>query len=212
MIRLSQKQMDEIKWSLIISVLAFLGGFLYSVLTNAAEIPRRCLQYRSDLTREARLVQGLSSPVPVYAAQMHQESGCNPQATSPVGAIGMAQFMPGTADWIGGIDPALANPQPTNPRWAMRALVRYDTWLLDRVRSDGEYGLYWAMLRSYNGGLGHWQAEAKLAGSARRDQVDGACGKAKRSPKHCPENLDYPRRILNLLQPLYRGWGRMVTM
>jgi cell wall-associated NlpC family hydrolase len=35
-------------------------------------------------------------PAPVLAAQLHQESGFNPNATSPAGAQGIAQFMPGT--------------------------------------------------------------------------------------------------------------------
>ena len=35
-------------------------------------------------------------PAPIVAAQINMESGFNPRATSPVGAQGIAQFMPGT--------------------------------------------------------------------------------------------------------------------
>lgn len=45
-------------------------------------------------------------PASVLAAQLEAESGWNPQATSPVGAQGMGQFMPGTwATWGNGGDP-----------------------------------------------------------------------------------------------------------
>ena len=30
---------------------------------------------------------------------------------------------------------------------------------------------------------------------------------ARRSPVHCAENLGYPHRILNVLQPRYLAWG-----
>ena len=66
------------------------------------------------------------------------------------------------------------------------------------------------MLRSYNGGLGHWRREARVAGSHDRAAVDAACGRARRAHVHCKENLDYPRRILDALQPRYARWGRMV--
>ena len=38
-------------------------------------------------------------------------------------------------------------------------------------------------------------------------QVDAACGWAKRAPVHCQENLDYPYRILVVIQPRYAAWG-----
>ncbi len=176
----------------------------------AGDIPRAALTYRADLTREARQVWGLNAPIAVFAAQIHQESGWNPQAVSRVGARGMAQFMPATAQWIASIDPALAHGDSTNPRWAIRALVRYDDWLVKRVQGASEFDRLWAALRAYNGGLGHWQMEAKAAQSTQRQAVDAACGKAKRHASFCPENLGYPRRILIVLQPLYLGWGRGV--
>lgn len=44
-------------------------------------------------------------PASVLAAQLDAESGWNPKATSPVGAAGLAQFMPGTwATWGNGTD------------------------------------------------------------------------------------------------------------
>lgn len=177
-------------------------------------------QYRSTLTRSAQAVWGLNAPTPVFAAQIQQESGWNPNAVSKVGAKGMAQFMPASATWWCSLNKLSATDcQPTNPTWAMRALVGYDKWLYDRVWSEGgtggtgyEYDRMHAALRAYNGGLGHWQAEAKIAQSRNRIVIDRACGMAKRSKLNCPENLNYPKRILNVYQPRYYGWGRAVMM
>lgn len=175
-------------------------------------VPRAALKYRTTLIRVAASEWGQDAPIAAFAAQVHQESGWNPRAVSHVGAQGMAQFMPATARWwcdLIGMSPVEC--QPANPTWALRALVGYDKWLYDRVRGASEGDRLWAALRAYNGGLGHWLAEAKAAGTWDRLPVDAACGQARRSRMHCPENLGYPRRILITLQPLYLGWGRGVA-
>lgn len=200
-----------------IVLLVFILGMLAAVSGSQAfageDIPRAALKYRADLTRAAHAVWGLDAPIAAFAAQIHQESGWNPEAVSRVGARGMAQFMPATAQWwcdkngLSAID-----CQPTNPVWAMRALVGYDRWLFDRVRGPSEFDRLWAALRGYNGGLGHWQQEAATVRPALdRLAVDAACGKARRHLSFCPENLGYPHRILTLLQPRYLSWGRGVS-
>lgn len=197
-------------WAMLV-VFGWALTFLLSVAAAYAEVPRAALHHRADLVRIARAEWGLDAPVAAFAAQVHQESGWNPQAVSRVGARGMAQFMPATARWWCDLNGLTAEDcQPTNPTWALRALVGYDRWLYDRVRGPSEYDRLWAALRSYNGGLGHWLAEAKAAGSDRRVAVDLACGRARRAAVHCAENLGYPRRILGRLQFHYSGWGRTV--
>lgn len=170
-------------------------------------------RYRADLTRIADAEAGLDAPIPVFAAQIHQESGWNPQAVSRVGARGMAQFMPATAKWwcdLIGLQPV--DCQPSNPTWAMRSLVGYDMWLLARVRGDSEFDRWWAALRSYNGGLGHWQQEAATVRPLKgRASIDAACGSARRHRSFCGENLGYPQRIMIAIQPRYAGWGRAVA-
>ncbi|MDA8449821.1 transglycosylase SLT domain-containing protein [Acidovorax sp. GBBC 3332] len=175
-----------------------------------AQVPQDALRYRALLVRTAHATWGLDAPVAVFAAQVHQESAWRPGAVSHVGAQGLAQFMPATTRWISGIDPELAAQQPYNPAWALRALVRYDLWLYERT--PGHYtprDRMWVALRAYNGGLGHWQAEARATGLRLPDrlQVDAACGRARRAPLHCAENLGYPHRILVLIQPRYTAWG-----
>jgi hypothetical protein len=204
------------KTSVIVGLLylaLMVGVVAWSLPAHAATMPRTAIQYRADITRVAHTEWGLDAPIAAFAAQVHQESGWNTRAVSQVGAQGMAQFMPATARWWcdkTGTMPA--NCLPSNPVWSLRALVGYDRWLYERVKGSNEFDRLWAALRSYNGGLGHWQAEAKIAGSLKRAEVDGVCGAAKRSTVHCRENLDYPRRILINLQPLYANWGRAVLL
>lgn len=183
-----------------------------SSISVAQGIPDSASKYRRDLIRAAHAEWGLDAPIAVFAAQIHQESGWNPAAISSVGARGMAQFMPATAKWwcdLNGLDAEAC--QPTNPTWAMQALVGYDRWLFERVQGQSDFDRLWAALRAYNGGLDHWRKEAAAALPAKdRASIDAACGKARRHPSFCPENLGYPRRIMLLLQPRYRAWGKGV--
>ena len=202
---------------------------LVSVLMQPAhaQVPAKAASYRAELTRAAHSQWGLDAPIAALAAQVHQESGWNPAAVSRVGAAGMAQFMPATAVWwcqLNKLTPAQC--QPTNATWALRSLAGYDKYLWDRVpsRFDARDRM-WVTLRGYNGGLGHWQAEARVAqaGSPHprplpegegvkptRRAIDAACGRARRHVSHCAENLGYPQRILVLLQPRYAAWGASV--
>ena len=193
---------------IIYAALLWWGGFFGQA---HAQVPADAARYRLELTRAAHSQWGLSAPVAVLAAQVHQESGWRPQAVSRVGARGLAQFMPSTAVWWCS-HPGISgeNCLPENPRWALRALVGYDRYLYSLTpASYNERDRMWVALRGYNGGLGHWQAEAARTGLKlpTREQVDAACGSARRSAVHCPENLGYPRRILIDLQPRYALWG-----
>src|SRR5215204_6024930 len=53
-------------------------------------------EFRGFIEQAAEACPGL--PAQVLAAQLQQESGFNPAAVSPAGAMGIAQFMPG-APW-----------------------------------------------------------------------------------------------------------------
>lgn len=212
-------------WLLRIAIAAVLVVIGWSESKARPVIPRAAVQYRAELTRVAHAEWGLDAPIAAFAGQIHQESGWRTDAVSRVGALGMAQFMPATAKWwCERLRLSATDCQPNNPRWAMRALVGYDRWLFERVRGESDFDRLWAALRSYNGGLGHWLAEAKLSNNVGwvsdsvihrtaydRLAVDAQCGKAKRAAVHCAENLGYPRRILLTLQPLYASWGGEVA-
>jgi len=172
-------------------------------------MPAAAQAHRAALTRAAHLSWGLDAPIAALAAQVHQESSWKPEALSRSGAVGLAQFMPATARWwceLNKLEPL--DCQPRNPSWALRAMVGYDKWLFDRTPAAySRRDRMWVALRAYNGGLGHWQAEARKAAGSSREAVDAACGLAKRHPLHCVENLGYPARILGPLQRIYAGWG-----
>ena len=203
-------------WSLRVAVfLAVLAVLVVLVLlpmgvahAQVGQIPPVAHRYRAELVRAAHAHFGLSAPVPVFAAQVHQESAWRHDAVSRVGAQGMAQFMPATARWwcdLHRMSPAEC--QPSNPAWALRSLVGYNRWIWERVPVSHPGDRMWATLRAYNGGLGHWQAEARNATDKTRASIDAACGTARRHVSHCRENLGYPDRIMRVLQPRYAGWG-----
>lgn len=205
-------------WKFMVAyTVAILLGVLLAFSPNvqaAGYIPPNAVKHRLELTRIAHAEWGLNAPIPLFASQIHQESTWNPSAVSKVGAQGMAQFMPATAKWLCETSGTPVNQcQPQNPTWAMRAMLQYDKWLYARVWGLNEYDRMWATLRAYNGGLGWWQREALLTVAKRqatREEIDAMCGKHKRHPLHCKENLNYPRRIMNIYQPRYSGWGRII--
>ena len=200
------------RWRSPISALAWLAVVAIAITASCAyaQVPQAALQHRGLLIRTAHASWGIDAPVAAFAAQVHQESAWRADAVSQVGAQGLAQFMPATTKWIAGLHPDLASQQPYSPAWALQALVTYDRWLYDRAPTRySPHDRMWVALRSYNGGLGHWQQEAASTGLAQpsRAQVDAACGKARRAAVHCKENLGYPHRILVVIQPRYLQWG-----
>ena len=185
---------------------------LFFSLSNTAQaadsIPRAAQQHRLPLRQAAHMAWGLDAPVAVFAAQLHQESRWRPDARSPVGALGLAQFMPATAQWIGGLDLGLAHRTPTNPTWAVRALVTYDRWLWQRIPNAADDCQRMAyVLSAYNGGLG-WvykrqrlspQPAVCLRATCHINPGITAAAQA--------ENQHYPLAILQQHQPIYRTWG-----
>ncbi|MPS96246.1 transglycosylase SLT domain-containing protein [Comamonas sp.] len=200
----------HIRAAILVGV-AVLSAALGYCRSAQAQVPAAAQPHRALLVRTANSIWGLGAPVAVFAAQVHQESAWKPEAVSRVGARGLGQFMPATASWWCELNKlAPADCQPHNTTWALRALVGYDKYLYDRTPTHyGAYDRMWVALRGYNGGLGHWQREAAVFGAAQptRQQVDAACGKARRAAVHCRENLGYPQRILVELQPRYLSWG-----
>lgn len=202
----------------------FLWGLLLGLLLasdptcHAAGIPIAAEQHRAELVRNVHAVAGLDAPVSLFAGQVHQESGWNANVRSPVGAQGLAQFMPATAQWISGLFPDLVDNAPYNPSWALRALVTYDVWLFQRINA-ADACQRWAMsLSAYNGGLG-WigrdQTLAKRLGlnpAVWFGAVDGV--NAGRSLSAWSENRAYPKTIIYTRQPLYveAGWGAGVCL
>jgi soluble lytic murein transglycosylase-like protein len=190
---------------------------LYTLAMARAEtIPAEALRHRAELTRCGRYAFGLEAPVAALAAQVHQESRWRENAVSPVGARGLAQFMPSTSKWIAGLVPELADNAPFNPGWALRALATYDKWLWDRVAGRDACQRMAMALAGYNGGLGWVQRDKALASKSGADPLIWFDHierfNAGRNAAAFRENRGYPRRVLGTLEPLYirAGWGQGV--
>lgn len=82
-------------------------------------------------------------------AQVAAESNFNPDALSPVGAEGLAQFMPATfREWA--VKLKIKHPDPCDPEHSIACQAAYMRWLLDRL--DGNMD---RALGAYNYGIGH---------------------------------------------------------
>nr|WP_231097966.1 transglycosylase SLT domain-containing protein [Aggregatibacter actinomycetemcomitans] len=177
----------------------------------AFAMPAKAEQYQRTLTRESYAVWGLNAPIPVFAAQIHQESQWKTTALSPVGAQGLAQFMPKTADWISALYPELADNQPYNPDWALRALVRYNRFNYERITARTECDRMAFMLSAYNGGLGWVQKDKRKAREQGLDPLtywqNVELVNSGRNRANFAENRGYPQHIIYRWQPLYINWG-----
>lgn len=202
-----------------------LVAFLLATPVWAETIPREAAKFAPTLTAEIRRVWGLEADRSVFFGQVHQESRWNASARSRF-ASGLGQFTPGTAegmqrsremkDLCG--DPAGC---PTDPRWALRALVLYDRSLwLGRAFAEGVERLA-LMLADYNGGAGWINRERAVCFALPPEgrprgcnskkyfwNIELQCGKSKpgRAAWACAENTHYPYVIIYRWAPLYAEW------
>jgi soluble lytic murein transglycosylase-like protein len=184
----------------------------------SAQVPPAAYGYQRLQRQQAQAVWGLDAPMATLAAQVHQESGWNCDATSPVGALGCTQFMPATANDVARRYPDSLSPaNPRNPRWAFRAQAQYMLDLHNGRGARGAADLCERMafaLASYNGGEG-WvirdRALADRQGLPRGVYFDAAQAvNAGRAPQYKRENADYPERILLRIEPrdINAGFGK----
>ena len=89
-----------------------------------------------EMAREAARRHGV--PEDLFLRLVQQESGWNPNARSHKGAMGLAQLMPGTAEYLG-VD-------PNDPRQNLEGGARY---LAEQYRTFGSWRL---ALAAYNAG------------------------------------------------------------
>lgn len=172
-----------------------------------ATLPAAAVRFRAILTREAQFVNGLNAPVPMYAAQIEQESGWNPAITAWDNGRGLAQFMDGTAADIAREFPTLGKPQPYNPTWAMQAMIRYDTKLFGQVQGVDDCNRRAAALKGYNAGVGNvLQAQKKSPQPGQWWRVTEYV-QTRQNAQNFEASRMYPRRILLQRQPKYRAWG-----
>lgn len=119
---------------------------------GSAELSAR-RQRLIDQTIEAEAARHKIDPLLIHA-MIHQESGGNPNALSPKGALGVMQLMPHTAQRFGVRD-------RRDIVASIRAGVKYLVWLLDRYHGDVRLGL-----AGYNAG----EARVDRAGGVPRNR------------------------------------------
>lgn len=101
----------------------------------------------------------------LLAAQCYQESGFDPQAVSSMGAQGLMQLMPSTADAMG-----VPEDKRFDPEHNIAAAARYIRKVSQSFSDirDGEERIRFT-LAAYNGGVGHVQDAQTLARKAGRN-------------------------------------------
>ena len=126
-------------------------------------------------------------------AQAIAESGLNPNATSPVGAMGLTQFMPGT--WKDVSRTLSLNGSAYTPALNIQAQAYYMSYLMNQFKKPRPlYDQYSLALASYNAGIGNIINAQRIGGnsllyspmSKALPQVTG---------KHSIETTTYVRRI-----------------
>ena len=125
---------------LVTVLLVLLGGGLAADAATTVGAPGTLrpgavpAAYAQLVVRAAGICPGITAPL--LAAQLDAESGWNGQAVSPVGAQGLAQFMPAT--WAGeGIDgDGDGMRDPFNPADAIAAQAAFMCKLLAAVTAD----------------------------------------------------------------------------
>lgn len=169
--------------------------------------PQTAVRYRPILTREAQFVHGLSAPVPMFAAQIEQESGWRPGVTAWDNGRGLAQFMDPTTTMVIRLYPELGQADPYNPTWAMRAMVRYDAWLWKQVKGRDACHRWAAALKGYNAGVGYVQQAQRKSDTPDVwfDATEHVT--TRQSAKNFEYSRLYPRWILIKRQVNYVGWG-----
>jgi soluble lytic murein transglycosylase-like protein len=126
------------------------------------------------LIREAASEHGLEFEL--LQAVIATESGFDPGAVSPKGAVGLMQVMPDTAERFGvrPVGKQSVSERLTDPRTNIQAGARYLAWLIGTFGGDVRLAV-----AAYNAG-------------------EGAVLKAGRQVPNYPETIDYVRKVTNL--------------
>lgn len=139
----------------------------------------------------------------LWKAQLYQESLLNPNAVSPVGARGLAQFMPRT--WQEVSRELRISATAHDPKWSIRAGAYYMAkmrrfWKAPRPEAD-RHSLAMA---SYNAGAGNlFKAQVKAGGVNDYASIIKALPRV--TGRHAKETTTYVARIWRYWQLMLIG-------
>lgn len=180
-----------------------------------ARIPQEAQKYRRPIIKAWQYYFGLDETPATAFAQIHQESRFKAGAQSPVGAEGLAQFMPTTSQWIAALLPPdvrdscpVKSGCPEDPTWAINALSNFDRRLFNVYKiatGDEQWGF---ALAAYNAGQGSIDRErthcTRPCDSFKWFRnVENVCTRRKEA---CQESKGYATIILRTWKPLYVTW------
>lgn len=124
-----------------------------------------------------------------WKAQLYQESRLDPHARSPVGALGIAQFMPATAVQYGLVDRRLAAPSILAGARMMRDMMRF--WRAPRTAASHRR----LAQASYNAGAGNLLKAQTRCNGHREYEAIMECLPAVTGAKNARETAGYAPSI-----------------
>ncbi len=169
------------------------------------------IPYVDDIRSAAELYYGVPAPVPVFVAQIEQESGFNPLAKSPVGAQGSLQLMPATSKWIAS-QAGFGIAAPFDAKWAIQSGIWYSRFLYDRpfaklANTPCDRWLF--TFSAYNGGEGRVRQRQAISAVPGSWTFTGSINPGI-SAANQKENLAYGPKVIYWLQPKYKQLGPVV--
>ena len=184
--------------------------FLAVLWMTSADASIQVSRWASAVTREAQAVFGINAPVPAFLGQIHQESGGREKVTAWDNGRGLAQFMDATARDVARRHPELGAPDPYNPTWAIRAMMRLNWDNYQSVRGANACERWGGAFKAYNAGAGY-----VLYAQRRSENPDIWFGvteyvKTRQSPKNFEYSRLYPRWIIFRHQPVYAQYGALL--
>lgn len=171
-------------------LLAVMGAFLGSSASESTGVANVPAEYEADVIRAGSVCEIVTPSI--IAAQIEAESNWDPNAGSPAGAQGIAQFMPGTWASVGMDGDNDGKADVRNPHDAIWTQGNYMCRLASQVEGYKQQGrlagdTLQLTLAAYNAGI-------------------GAVLRAGMIPPYS-ETTNYVKKIMNLAQTKYTATG-----